>query len=98
MPPAPIITTLRSGDTAKQYPFTIAIIANPILEAPWRSDRFIEDAIVYNKQAFDDAANYINVSLFGGLPGQKDELLGNSSVSSAEIRVVSLFLHRTTCK
>ena len=88
----PVVKILRQGDTTKPYPFTIAIIANPALETPWNSGTFVVDPITANQPAFDAAADYINDSLFGGLPGQKERLLGDPSIVGTNIRVVSLFV------
>src|SRR5258708_3028711 len=55
---------IRAG-AAKPNPFTICIIANPALEAPWQSGIFIADPIIAKPQAvFDAAAAYIEAALF----------------------------------
>lgn len=87
----PIIKTIRPGDTTKPDPFSICIIANPALEAPWNSGTFIADPIMANQPAFDACAAYIVTSLFGGLPGQLERLLGDPSIAP-KIRVTSLFV------
>ena len=92
MPPAPIVTILRPGDTRKPYPFTIAILANPALETPWNSGKFVVDPVTFDQPAFNAAADYISTSLFGGLPGQKERLLGDASIAGTDIRVVAVFV------
>ena len=88
---SPIVKVLRAGDTTKQYPLTIAIIANPVLETPWNSGTFLHDPIIADQAAFDASANYINTALFGGLPRQKEKLLGDPSLMGEDIRIVSIF-------
>jgi hypothetical protein len=87
----PIIKTIHLGDLTKPDPFGICIIANPALEAPLNSGTFVTDPIMANQPAFDACANYIVTSLFGGLPGQLERLLGDPSIGS-KIRVTSLFV------
>lgn len=87
----PTIRVLRPGDTTKPNPFTIFIIANPALEAPWNSGTFVVDPIMANQLAFDACANYIVTSLFGGLAGQMERLLGEPTIAP-RVRVVSLFI------
>jgi hypothetical protein len=80
---------IRAG-AAKQNPFTIAIVANPVLEAPWNSGAVMVDPIMGQLAAFQGAAAYIESSLFGRLPGQREAVLADPSVVSL-IRVVSLY-------
>src|SRR5207247_4595238 len=42
---SPHIQVIRAGDTVKPNPFTICIVANPALEAPWTSGQFMADPI-----------------------------------------------------
>ncbi|PYS25025.1 MAG: hypothetical protein DMF72_02985 [Acidobacteria bacterium] len=82
--------TIRVGDTTKPDPFTVAIIANPYLEAPWNSGTFVPDPIRTNQPAFDSCVNYIVASLFGGLAGQAERLLGDLAIAP-KVRVLSVF-------
>ncbi len=87
----PIINVLKGGDTNKTNPFTICIVANPALEAPWESGQFIEDPILSDQNAFDACASYIVDVLFGNLPGQAENFLGSEPEIGSRIRVVSIF-------
>lgn len=87
---SPTINELRAGDTSKSAPYTIALVANPALEAPWNSGAFVSDPITANQAAFDDACDYIVRSLFGLLPGQAEALLADPSIGP-NVRVVSFF-------
>jgi hypothetical protein len=80
---------IRAG-AAKPNPFTIAIVANPVLEAPWQSGAVMVDPIIGQLAAFQAAAAYIDSSLFGGLPGQREVILAEPSIAPS-IRVVSLY-------
>lgn len=87
----PVVTVLKPGDTTKSDPFTICIIANPSLEAPWQSGQFIVDPITSNKAAFDGCAKHIQDVLFGNLPNQRELFLTDPSIAP-KIRVVSVFI------
>jgi len=89
---APVVV-IREGDTSKFNPFTIAIIANPLLENPTGSGNFIEDPIMGDRAAFDACVAYIVECLFGNLPGQLENFLANSLIEP-KIRIVALFLRR----
>jgi hypothetical protein len=80
---------IRTG-SPKTNPFTVAIIANPVLETPWRSSAMMVDPIIGQLPAFQAAAAYIDSSLFGGLPGQREAVLRDPSIVHAT-RVVSLY-------
>jgi hypothetical protein len=86
---AVVFQEMRKG-AAKANPFTVAIVANPALEAPWNSGAVMADPIIGQLAAFQSAASYVVTSLFGGLPGQRETLLSDPSVAN-EIRVVSLY-------
>lgn len=91
MPLIPTIRVLRAGNISKPYPFTIVIIANPSLESPDGSGLFATDPVLWNQPAFDACAKYIETSLFGGLPYQRERLLGDPSIAGEEVRIVSIF-------
>jgi hypothetical protein len=91
MPGAPVIKTLRPGDSSKPDPYTIVIVANPALEKGEDSDKFEADPITKQQSEFDDCASYINRCLFGELEGQRERFLSNPSVRD-RIKVVSLFV------
>jgi hypothetical protein len=82
-------SVIRPG-AVKSKPFTIAIVANPFLEAPWNSGAIVPDPIIGQLAAFQAAATYIDTSLFGGLPGQKETVLMDPAIST-QTRVVSLY-------
>ena len=85
----PTIRILRAGDTTKANPFTICIVANPALEAPWQTGQFIIDPITADAAAFDACADYINQSLFGGLPNQQETALADPAIAPF-VKVVSI--------
>jgi hypothetical protein len=87
----PVIKILNAGDTTKSNPFTICILANPALEAPWQSGQFIVDPVTSNQTAFDGCAAYIQSVLFGNLPNQREQFLADPSIAP-KIRLVSLFV------
>lgn len=91
MCPAPIITTLRPGDTTKPNPFTVVIVSNPALETPWKSGTFMIDPITSMQAAFNTAANKIVSTLFGLLPGQREQFIADPSIGP-KIKVISVFV------
>ncbi|GAA0750356.1 hypothetical protein LRH25_20270 [Ideonella azotifigens] len=88
--PAP--TVIRAGTPGKSNPFTILVVANPALEAPWNSNTFVADPIATAAQQvnFDNCVRYIERSLFTGLPSQSELILGDPAISP-HIRLLSLF-------
>src|SRR6185503_9482969 len=91
MPPSSVKKTIRSGDTSKQDPFTIIVVSNPALEAPWKSGTFVIDPITSAQAAFDACVNYIESSLFGTLPNQREQFIADPTIAP-EIRLISLFI------
>ena len=87
---APKIAVLQAGDTAKTDPYTIAILANPVLEAPWNAGVFQSDPIMDDPLAFDSAASLYFNALFGRLSGQAEQLLADPAIGP-RIRVVRVF-------
>lgn len=87
----PVIKVLNAGDNTKPDPFTIAIIANPALEAPWNTGQFVLDPITFDPKAFDAAAQYIFDVLFGRLANQREQFLADPAIAP-KIRVVSLLV------
>lgn len=86
------IRQVRPGDAGvRPTPFTIVIVANPALEAPWNSGAFVVDPIMANRPAFDAAVQYIDRSLFGGLPQQQENLLADQAIAP-HICVVSVWV------
>src|SRR5947209_2773258 len=85
-----VVNVLRSGDNSKPNPYTIAVIANPALETPWRSSIFVGDPILNSLAAFQAAVVYIESNLFANLPGQKEKLLADLSIQP-KVRLVSIF-------
>lgn len=90
-PTNPIVSVLAPGDTTKTDPFTIGIVANPVLETPWQSGQFRVDPITATQAAFDAGAQYILDALFGKLPNQREQFLADPTIAP-KIRVVSLFV------
>jgi hypothetical protein len=88
--PAP--TVIRGGTPGKSDPFTILVVANPALEAPWNSGTFVADSIATTAQQanFDNCVRYIERSLFTGLPSQSELILGDPAISP-HIRLLSMF-------
>jgi hypothetical protein len=86
----PVEQVLRKG-AKKPNPFTIVIVANPALEAPWKSGTFVVDPITSNQAAFNACAQYILDALFGTLPNQREALLADPTIAP-NVRVVSLFV------
>ena len=74
-------------DTMKKNPFTIVIIANPVLETPWKSGTFVVDPITAKQADFDASTQYIQEALFGTLPNQQENLLADATIAP-HIRVV----------
>jgi hypothetical protein len=86
-----ISKTIRPGDTSKSNPFTIIIVSNPALEAPWNSGIFTIDPITSNQAAFDACVRYIDDSLFGKLPNQRERFMSDPAIEP-KIQVLSLFV------
>jgi hypothetical protein len=86
---AAVMKVIRPG-AAKPNPFTICIVANPVLEYPWNSASVIHDPLIGRRAAFEAAATYIDSALFGLLPGQRENLLAGPAWMP-HIRVVSLY-------
>src|ERR1700722_8457674 len=80
---------MRVG-AAKPNPFTICIVANPVIEAPWNAGAVAQDPLIGQLAAFQAAAAYIDSALFGLLPGQQENLLADPALMPF-IRVVSLY-------
>ena len=80
----------RRAGASKRDPFTICIIANPALEAPWNSGIFIADPIMGNKAGFYSAVKYIEDCLFGRLAGIQEQLFSNPPIG-ANVRVISIW-------
>lgn len=87
----PVIEMIRPGDTSTAHPFTICVIANPALEAPWKGGQFIRDPIVLHKPDFDRSVTYIAAALFGALPAQAEQFLGDPTIAP-KVRLTSLFV------
>jgi len=83
------VEVVRSGEP-KREPFTIAIVANPALEAPWSSGQFVADPIMGRRSAFQACVKYIDAALFGALANQAERLLGDPAIGP-KVRVVAVF-------
>jgi hypothetical protein len=83
------VTILRPG-AVKSQPFTIVVVANPVLEAPLDSGQFIVDPVISRRLDFDAAARDIEASLFDTVPGQLEQLLGEPTIAP-EVRFIELF-------
>lgn len=86
----PTVRILNPGETSKPDPFTICIVANPALERRLGSGTFVPDPIVMNQPLFDTAAVRIVDTLFGRLPGQRENIFADP-VMAAAVRIVSIF-------
>ncbi len=86
---AVLSNVIRPG-AAKPNPFTICIIANPVLEAPWNSGSVARDPLIGQLAAFQAAAAYVDSALFDLLPGQREQLLADPALMPS-IRVISLY-------
>ncbi len=84
------ITVVQSGAEKANggWPYTICIIANPWIEAPEGSGKFVADPIVLNQDSFNERAGYILQSVFGRLPGQAEAMLAGLA---DQFRVISVF-------
>ena len=89
MPPR--VRVIRPGDTTKPDPFTVCIVANPVLEVPWKSGQFTIDPVTSDESAFDTAAAYVEQVLFGRLPNLAEQFLGDASIEPG-VRVISMFV------
>jgi hypothetical protein len=85
-----LVSTVMRPGAAKDNPFTVCIVANPALEAPWNSGTVVADPIIGQLPAFQAAATYIDSALFGLLPGQKEVLLADPAIMPF-VRVVSVY-------
>jgi hypothetical protein len=87
----PIVRVIRPGDSSKANPFTICVVSNPALEAPWRSGTFIIDPVTLARPDFESSVRYIEQALFGGLPNQAETFLSDPTIAPG-VRLVSLFV------
>lgn len=90
MAPPPVTRVIRAGDATKRDPFTICVVGNPALEAPWRSGQFIPDPVTVAQADFDRSTRQIKQVLFGRLPNQAETFLGDPSIGS-KVRMITLF-------
>jgi hypothetical protein len=86
---AVVTNILRTGAT-KPNPFTVCIVANPVLEAPWNSGTFVADPIIGQLPTFQAAVAYIDAALFGLLSGQQENVLADPAIMPF-VQVVSLY-------
>lgn len=91
MPPLPDIRVIRPGNTSKTNPFTVCVVANPALEAPWRTGQFMVDPIASQQNIFNTSVAYIERALFGMLPNQAEQFLGDASIAPG-VRMISVFV------
>lgn len=83
-------TTVIAPGAQKAAPFTICIIANPFLEAPWRSGVIAPDPIIGQPVIFTAATQYICDAIFGRQPRQAEFMLGNTAIAP-QVRVLCLY-------
>lgn len=86
----PVVSKVIRTGAAKPNPFTICIVANPVIEAPWNAGTVVKDPLIGQLAAFQAAATYIDSALFGLMPGQQETLLADPALMPF-IRVVSLY-------
>lgn len=91
MAPAPVVQVIRPGDTSRPNPFTVCVVSNPALEAPWKSGQFMVDPITAHQADFDRSVAYVVDALFGSLTGQAELFLGDPTLAPS-VRVVSVFI------
>ena len=84
-----IKTVIRAG-AAKPNPFTICVVANPFLEAPWKSGQFLIDPLMGQLPMFQAAASYIDAALFGLLAGQREKVLADPAIMP-NVQLISLY-------
>ena len=84
------VTMLRPGDTSKPNPFTVCLVANPFLEAPYDSNQFVPDPVMQAKVEFDNTVQYIQDALFCRLPNQVEPALSDPRLA-ASVRVVEIW-------
>ena len=82
-------TVVRAG-ASKPNPFTICIVANPVLEAPWNSGQFIIDPIIGQLTMFQAAVSYIDAALFGLLAGEREKVLADPAIMP-NVQLISLY-------
>ena len=85
-----VVSTVMRAGAAKPNPFTVCIVANPALDAPWNSGAVIADPIIGQMAVFQAAVAYIDSALFGRLLGEQEALLADPGIMPF-IRVVSLY-------
>jgi hypothetical protein len=85
-----IVKTIVRAGAVKPNPFTICIIANPALEAPWKSGQFVVDPIIGQLVMFQAAVTYIDAALFGLLTGQREKVLADAAIMSY-VQLVSIY-------
>jgi hypothetical protein len=82
------IQTIQPG-AAKANPFTICIVANPVVESPAGSGVLVTDALPSNPAAFQSAVQYIVDCVFGRMPNQAESTLGDPAITPG-VRVISI--------
>jgi hypothetical protein len=69
-------------------PYTIVIIANPAIESPVDSGKFVPDPILGSPATFEACVQHVMASVFGRLAGQAETFMAQFS---QQIRVISIF-------
>lgn len=85
---AQTITVHQAGNTLATNPYTIAIVANPVLAK--LNGNLEADPITATEQLFQSRVRYVLNCLFGRLPEQAEKLLAEPDLGP-NIKVVSLF-------
>jgi hypothetical protein len=85
-----IVKTVVRAGPSKPHPFTICVVANPALEAPWKSGQFIIDPIIGQLTMFQGAVAYIDAALFGLLAGQREKMLSDPAIMP-NVQIMSLY-------
>jgi hypothetical protein len=81
------IDVLERGDS-KQAPFTICIIANPVLENSL--GQLVPDPILGDPARYKQRARFVADALLGRIPGQEEATLADPDIAP-HVRIVSLF-------
>lgn len=84
------VVKLEAPGAAKPHdnPYTIVIIANPVIESPINSGMYVPDPILGMADEFDRRVQYVRDSIFGHLPGQAETF---AAQFESQIRVISIF-------
>jgi hypothetical protein len=84
------VTVIAEGDTSKNDPFTICIVASPAFEDRVNSNTFSPDPVTIDEGKFNDCVSYVCDALFGRQTNQGELALGDAQIGP-KVRIVSIF-------